>query len=179
MGVISFAKSRAALIAATGAFLVAGATATAPAVAQQPTRTAAGAVPAEIAVEMNAKLRHIAPIIRNAEAEHQRMGLPVEQRDRCAAQSVMFARTLAGLKNDETYSYVIAKSDIRDLENMAKFASCTLPGGLPAKLNVCSTEGMLLSGKLSGAVFNPRMIDDRPLAVRCPGGAPQRQASLN
>ncbi len=178
MGVISFAKSRAALMAATGAFLVAGATVTAPAVAQQPMPVATSPVPPDIAREVDARLKQLAPIIRGAEAEHERRGVPVATRDTCAARTVLYGRAMMSLKNDETYSYSIARATIADLEAMTRFATCTLPGGLQAKLNVCSTFGIALSGKLMGPVFDPRMIDDRPLAVRCPGGR-QQQASLN
>jgi len=180
MTMISLRKARAALVAGTVAvgalFLAAGASVTSPAMAQQATPVATNTVPPEIAREVDARLKQLAPIIRNAEVDQERLGVPASARDTCAARSVLYARTLVGLKNHETYSYSIARASMDDLEAMTRFAACTLPGGLQAKLNVCSTSGMALSGKLSGDVFDPKMIDIRPLAVRCPGGRPQQVA---
>lgn len=182
MSMISLRKTRAALVAGTVAvgalFLAAGTSVTSPAMAQQATPVATSTVPPEIAREVDARLKQLAPIIRGAEAEHERRGVPIATRDTCAARTVMYGRAMMSLKNHETYSYSIARATMADLEEMTKFATCTLPGGLQAKLNVCSTSGIALSGKLMGPVFDPKMIDDRPLAVRCPGGR-QQHASLN
>lgn len=181
MSMISLRKARAALVAGTVAvgalFLAAGTSVTSPAMAQQATPAAAGTVPPDIAREVDSRLKRLAPIIRGAEAERERQRLPGAARDTCAARTVLYGRAMMGFKTHETYSYSIAGADMADLEAMTRFATCTLPGGLQAKLNVCSTSGMLLSGKLMETVFDPRMVDTRPLAVRCPGGR-QQQASL-
>lgn len=179
MGMISLGKARAALVAgsvAVGAFLTAGTSMTSPAMAQQATPIVTTGVSAEISREVDARLKLLAPIIRNAEAEQERLGVPVSARDTCAARTGLYVRTVMALKNDETYSISLAKADMGDLVAMTRFASCTLPGGLQAKLNVCSISGMLLSGKLMETVFDPRMVDTRPLAVRCPGGRQQQVA---
>lgn len=182
MGTISFGKTRAALVASSVAlgaiFLASGALTTSPALAQQAIPAATSPIPADIAVEVSTRLGRLAPILRNANSEMARLGVPEAARDTCAARGVLYARTLAGLRSDQTYSYAIARADMNDLENMTRFATCTLPGGTQAKLVVCSTFGMALSGKLSGIVFDPRSIDIRPLEVRC-SGQPQRQAALN
>lgn len=182
MTMISLRKSRAALLAGSiavgAAFFAAGASVTSPAMAQQPTPIATNTVPPEIAQEVDARLKQLAPIIRNAEMERERLGIPLPARASCSAQTGLYVRTVMSLKGDETYSYALAKADMIDLEAMTKFASCTLPDGPQAKLNVCSTFGMALAGKLSGAVFDPKLIDVRPLTARCPAGRRQ-QASLN
>ena len=167
----------AALTAASIGLAAAGIVGAPTAHAQQATPIATKAIPPEIAREVDARLKLLAPIIRTAEAQHERMGIPVAQRDKCAAQTILFGRTIMALKTDETYAQVIAKADMADLENMTRFATCTLPEGLAAKLNVCSTFGMLLSGRLEGPVFDPRKVDVRPLEVRCPS-PPGRQAAL-
>lgn len=145
--------------------------------AQQATPIATNAISPEIAREVDARLKLLAPIIRSAEAERERLRIPVAQRDDCAAQTILFGRTIMALKTDALYAQVLARADMHDLENMTRFATCTLPEGLNAKLNVCSTSGMSLQGKLSGTVFDPAKMDIRPLEVRCPS-LPGRQATL-
>lgn len=143
---------------------------TAPAMAQQISAPAAAAQQAnpETVKIVNARLKELVPILKNAEAEQLKLGLSDAARNTCAAQTRIYTKATVALKDDPTYSEVIAKADMKDLETMTRFATCTLPGGVTAKLNVCSAYGIALSGKLSGPVFDPRMIDDRKLAERCP-----------
>ncbi|MCW5735982.1 MAG: hypothetical protein KIS73_17775 [Enhydrobacter sp.] len=163
MSIISLQKARAALVAGTvtvGAlFLSAGASVTSPALAQQVTPVATGTVPPEIAREVDARLKQLAPIIRGAETERQRLGVPDASRDTCSARTGLYVKTVLALKNHETYSYSIARASMDDLEAMTRFAACTLPGGLQAKLNVCSISGIALSGKLMGPVSIEKLGD--------------------
>jgi len=168
----------AALTAASIGLAAAGVVGAPTAHAQQATPIATRTIPPEIAREVDARLKLLAPIIRSAEAHHERLGIPVAQRDNCSAQTGLFVKTIMALKTDVDYAPALAKADMHDLENMTRFASCTLPEGLQAKLNVCSTFGNALAGHLIVSdIFPPKMLDTRPLAVRCPT-PPGRQAAL-
>lgn len=169
------------MLAAAGLGLLAATAAVAPSYAQQAsvTQIATAAVSPEVAREVNARLKLLAPIIRSSPQEYSRLGYDQKTQENCSAQTGQFTNAIVALKADPLYAQVIALADIRDLENMARFASCTLPGGLKAKLNVCSTSGMSLQGRLVVTdVFDPRKMDVRPLGVRCPPAAPGQQASL-
>lgn len=143
---------------------------TAPAMAQQISAPAAAAQQAnpETVKIVNARLRELAPIIENASAEMTRLKVPEAKQNFCAAQAAVFAEAMVKLRKDPIYSEVIAKADMKDLETMARFATCTLPGGVTAKLNVCSPYGNALSVQLAVSVFDPKMIDLRPYEKRCP-----------
>jgi len=164
-----FAGAAAAMMAISPA-----ATFSTPAMAQQATKAATtSAQPAEQANPetikiVNARLKELVPIIKGAELEYERLKLPETVRNNCVAQTRVFTKAVVALKEDPTYSEVIARASMEDLQAMTRFATCTLPEGPAAKLNVCSTFGIALSGKLAGAVFDPKMIDIRPLSVRCP-----------
>lgn len=148
-----------------------------PAMAQQATKAATTSTqPAEQANPetikiVNARLGELAPIIEGSVIEMRRRGVPEDERKACVAQSKMFVDAMLKLRTDPTYSEVIAKASMEDLQAMTRFATCTLPEGPAAKLNVCSTFGMLLSGKLASMAFDPKMIDIRPMHKRCPGPA--------
>ena len=173
----AFSESKQMLRRGAFALAVAGLAVTEPAFAQQTTKVALP-IPPEITAEVNARLKALAPIIRSAEAERARLGIPEAARDTCAAQTVLYGRTVLAMKNDDVFSYALAKADMSDLENMTRFATCTLPGGLSAKLNVCSRFGNALAGHLTPSVFDPKKIDIRPDTVRCPKQSGQ-QVSLN
>jgi hypothetical protein len=178
MGVMtSFANSRAAMVgawlAAAAAIGVGGIASTAPAYAQQVIPAALTTLEPTIVNEATSRLKLLAPIIRNSPQEYARLGYDTGTQQTCAAQTRIYAeKMVAFAKSDPTYSYAIAKADMRDLENMTRFATCTLPGGLEAMLNVCSTEGLALTGKLTPGVFDPNKIDIRPQESRCPGYKP-------
>ena len=143
---------------------------TAPAMAQQISAPAAAAQQAnpETVKIVNARLRELAPIIEGAEAVREKLGVPEAKRNVCSAQTAVFADAMVKLRKDPIYSEVIAKADMKDLETMTRFATCTLPGGVTAKLSVCSFHGDILSVKLASMAFDPKMIDTRPMNLRCP-----------
>jgi hypothetical protein len=179
----SLANSRAAMvgawIAAAAAVGAGGIASTTPAYAQEVKPTAAVAlVDPAIAREVDARLKALSPIIRGAEAERERLNVPVAARDMCSAQTGLYVKSMLEMKRDTVFSRLIASVEMVDLENMTKFATCTLPGGLEAKLNVCSSEGMLLTGALMGNTFDPKGLDARPHEVRCPGRGPVVVSSL-
>jgi hypothetical protein len=166
-------NSRAAMVAgwiAASTCLLAGNAVTAvPAFAQDASKETMAVDPA-IANEATSRLKLLASIIRNSPQEYARLGYDTSTQQTCAAMTRMYAEKMfAFAKGDPTFSYAIAKSDMADLRNMTYFATCTLPEGLQAKLNVCSTFGMALAGQLTPSFFDPAKMDARPVSVRCPG----------
>jgi hypothetical protein len=149
--ITSFTGSPAAMVGAwlaAAAIGISGIASTAPANAQQIAPVASDIDPT-IAREVDARLKALSPIIRNSPKVYAERGYNQATQESCSAQTGIYVKAMMEMKRDTVFSRLIASVEMVDLENMTKFATCTLPGGLEAKLNVCSSEGMLLTGALN------------------------------
>jgi hypothetical protein len=173
--IAGFAAASLALTAGVG-IADAGSKKTKKAAQPEATQIVAAAIPDEVAQEVKARFKKLAPIVRNSHKVYEALGYDKDTQEICVAQGHVYVQELAKLSKHPDYSYAIANASMEDLEAITRFAYCILPEGKKAILNTCSTFGMALSGKLSGDVFDPRKMDIRPLEVRCP--APAKQAAL-